>query len=286
MNTSLPDAWAALKPTDWTGTVLVFGGTDTGKSTLVRLLFEGLRAAGRRVAVIDGDPGQPSLGPPTTLTAALAADDASYPPSGSTRHTFVGATTPRGHMLEMVVGLRRLADAVESAADITLVDTSGFIAVRHGGRALKMAILDVLRPSVILGLQRDDELAPLLVPLRQSRRFCVIDLPVPEAARKRSTKVRRENRAARYAVHFEEAELRDLYWPDVSVRPNLNFREDQIVGLVDRDGYTRALGRIDAVDRAEYTLRLQTPCPSFDTVDTVCCGDVRLDPQSFADAPL
>lgn len=55
---------------------------------------------------------------------------------------------------------------------------------------------------------------------------------------------------------------------------------------VDEEGYTRVLGRTVAIDRAEYTLDLYTPLPSFGAVDTVRCGDVRLDPKSFADSPV
>jgi len=189
-------------------------------------------------------------------------------------------------MLEIVVGLRRLADAVAGPADVTLVDTSGFIAVRHGGRALKLALVDALCPSRILALQRDDELEPILAPLRHSRRWTVTDLPVPDAARRRSTETRRAARAEHYADHFSDAQTHTLHWPDVAVRPNLDVQRDQLVGLVGAEGYTRALARIDAIDRDACTLRLHTPLASLNIVDTVHGSDVRLDPASHADTAL
>jgi len=49
---------------------------------------------------------------------------------------------------------------------------------------------------------------------------------------------------------------------------------------VDEEGYTRVLGRTVAIDRAEYTLDLYTPLPSFGAVDTVRCGEMDDDAAS------
>lgn len=68
---------------------MVLGGTDMGKSTAVRAFYETLRADHQSVAVIDGDPGESTLGVPTMLTAILPSGDPSRTPrpmSSPTHH--------------------------------------------------------------------------------------------------------------------------------------------------------------------------------------------------------
>jgi len=66
------------------GTIMVIGASDTGKSTLARYLFQELCRAGLRVAYLDGDVGQSTLGLPTTMTVALSSrtGDEQFTPTG------------------------------------------------------------------------------------------------------------------------------------------------------------------------------------------------------------
>lgn len=279
-----PSAWSEVDPTQWGGVVPILGGADTGKSTAVRHFYDRLRASNRSVAVIDGDPGQSTLGPPTTLTAVPPAGTSSFPPKGPPRHWFVGAPSPRGHMLEMVVGARRLLDVVQgSGPDVVLYDTTGFIEVRRGGRALKLALIDVLRPSTVVGLQRTDELEPLLTPLRQRSALQVVDLPVPSAVTRRSAEQRRDHRSRRFATYFDDADRQTLYWPDFAVRPNLDFSINELVALTTTDGFVEALARVDVIDRSAYTLEVETPAISPTALKEIRRGDVCLDPTTYED---
>jgi len=96
--TEVPHRWTQIRAERLTGLVLIIGAPDTGKSTLARYLYTRAAASGRRMAYVDGDPGQSTLGPPTTITVTLACpDNASFPPGGETRRYFVGHVSPRGH---------------------------------------------------------------------------------------------------------------------------------------------------------------------------------------------
>jgi polynucleotide 5'-hydroxyl-kinase GRC3/NOL9 len=92
------------------GTLLVVGASDVGKSMFARYLYSRLTQADRRVAYLDGDPGQGRLGPPATmtLTAEKIGGDDSFQQQGSVWRTFVGSSSPAGHMLLVVVGAARL----------------------------------------------------------------------------------------------------------------------------------------------------------------------------------
>jgi polynucleotide 5'-hydroxyl-kinase GRC3/NOL9 len=172
LNLDVPRSWKAIQPEELRGTLLVIGEPDTGKSKFARYLVEMIRSSGRETAFVDGDPGQSAFGPPTVLTMAskLGSGDRVFRDSQIRRY-FVGSTTPQGHMLPTLVGAKRLVEVAEREKAHTIVyDTSGLVDPRQGGLALKSAKIDLLRPSAIFAIQREQELEPLLVPIRRSGR--------------------------------------------------------------------------------------------------------------------
>src|SRR5881296_2169024 len=98
---------------------MVIGGPGTGKSHLASYLAENFRGSRGRVGLVSADPGQPSLGVPTC--AALE------PPWNTPEAMwFVGDVSPRGHLLQTVVGTARLAArARDGGAATVVIDPSG-----------------------------------------------------------------------------------------------------------------------------------------------------------------
>jgi len=284
----VPPAWERITISALSGLVLVFGAPDTGKSTLARYLYRRLRAHHERVAFVDGDVGQATLGPPTTMTLVLGKPgDDGFPPAGARFRSFVGAVSPRGHMLPTLVGAHRLVrKARREGSSVILFDTTGLVDPAHGGGALKQAKVELLRPSVVVGLQRTSGLEYLLVPLRRSRRTRVIDLPASRAARRRDVLTRREHRAARFRRYFEGAHALEVAWSRLAVFPSPSFTLQRLVALEDSDGFVRGLGIVVGRDRARNTVTLYTPLRSLDDVDAIRLGDVALDPRTFRDARL
>ncbi|MDH7500916.1 MAG: Clp1/GlmU family protein, partial [candidate division NC10 bacterium] len=85
----IPRPWQELN-LDLRGLLMVVGKADVGKTTFARYLYERLSEHSRKVAYLDGDPGQSTLGPPCTLTLALAREgDQSFPPQGAVWMFFV-----------------------------------------------------------------------------------------------------------------------------------------------------------------------------------------------------
>jgi polynucleotide 5'-hydroxyl-kinase GRC3/NOL9 len=203
----LPPGWpaAAAAALAADGAILVLGGPDSGKSTFCRYVLNQALAAGKPAACLDGDLGQSHLGPPAALGLSFyppcAPDDAGLFPETL---YFIGQTSPPGKMLELVVGLGRLADYARSRGHRRLlVNTSGFISGPQAFR-LKLAKAETLAPSLVIGLQSHRELEPILAPLRQ---FCprVLDLPVSSQARARLYAERRLYRQDRFAAYFAGA---------------------------------------------------------------------------------
>ena len=270
------------------GVLLVVGATDTGKTTFARYLYRRLCAHHERLAFLDGDMGQATLGPPTTMSMALGqGDDAGFPPAGPRYGVFVGDISPTGHMLPTVVGARRLvAKAQDEGATAIVVDTTGLVAQAAGGGALKLALVDLLQPQVVVGLQRGSELEHLLVPLRCSGRTRVIDREVSGAVRRRDMNTRRAHRAERYRRTFEGARPLTFRWPGRAVIPRPSFTEHRLVALEDRDGFVLQLGIVIDGDLDNGSVTLLTPLRSLDDVDTVHVGNVAVHPKTFEDRRL
>jgi polynucleotide 5'-hydroxyl-kinase GRC3/NOL9 len=284
----VPRAWAQLAVERLRGTLLVVGAPDVGKSTFSRYLYGRLCAGSVRTAFLDGDPGQSVLGPPTTMTLALGQEgDAVFPPKGQTFRSFVGAVSPRGHMLPLLAGAARLVQAAyEAGAEVVIYDTSGLIDPGRGGLTLKMSKVDLLRPSTVFAIQRGHELEPLLVPLRRSQRTRVVDLRASVATRRRDTSRRQSHRASQFAGYFGLARPVEVEWGRMAVLPSPRFSPNRLAALESVDGFVLGLGIVLDHDVSARRVTLHTPLPSLDGVDALRLGDVVVDPETFRDRRL
>jgi polynucleotide 5'-hydroxyl-kinase GRC3/NOL9 len=283
-NIEIPQAWEELAWEQLRGTLMVIGETDTGKSTFARYLYQRLcRKRPERMAYLDGDPGQSRLGPPTTLTLAVGkTGPTDFPPQGKLWRSFVGGVSPKGHMLEMAVGLSRLTEGAHRAGVTTIVyDTSGLIDPSAGGTALKWAKIELLRPQVLFAIQKGNELEPLLRPLRRSRRVQVVELRPASAVVPRDMLTRQAYRAAQFAQYFEAARPLHLKWSRLAVFPQPKFALHQLISLEDSRGYLLALGQLQHSDPDAKQVTLLTPLASLKGVDALRLGDITLDPQTF-----
>lgn len=281
-------AWERITLPALGGVVLVVGAPDTGKSTFARYLYRRLCGRHPRVAFIDGDVGQASLGPPTTMTLALGQPgDDGFPPAGAYFRTFVGDISPRRHMLPLLVGAHRLVRKAEAERVGAIVfDTTGLVDPACGGGELKRAKVELLRPAVVVGIQRRDELEHLLVPLRHSRRTRVIDLPASRAARRREVTARRQGRADRFRDYFDGAKPLEVAWRRLAVFPAPTFIPHRLVALEDSEGFTLGLGIVVASDPPRGVVVLHTPLTSLVDVDALRLGSLALDPRSFRETRL
>ena len=208
----VPDDWRTLSARiDAEGGVaLLLGASDSGKTTLARWLMRTLTATGRRVALVDGDIGQSTVGPPATAGLAFAAPAQIEPVFAPIALRFVGAVSPAGQMLPLAAGLKRLAERASAmGADVLLVDTTGFV-LGPTARHLKCHKIDLLAPQHLVALQRDDELEPILRLFEGRKGMVITRLPVSPHVIPRSFQVRRSYRAQRFSDYFRGSSLVEL----------------------------------------------------------------------------
>ncbi|MBU1879886.1 MAG: hypothetical protein KJ734_13145, partial [Chloroflexi bacterium] len=222
------------------GTIMLVGGTDSGKTTLAYALFDALVTAGRPgVAHLDLDVGQGTLGPPTTVGLRVST----HPDRVWQR--FVGSISPRGHFLPAVVSAFRLQQqALALGAETIVVDTTGLVDSAVGGVALKRWKIELLRPAVVVALVagRGRELLPIVAPLRRDGRVRLIEQKVSSLTVPRPQEQRIAARQARWRDYFAPARPVRLPLHDLIVWNDQRLHRGQVVGLLDADGLVLALG--------------------------------------------
>jgi polynucleotide 5'-hydroxyl-kinase GRC3/NOL9 len=198
------------------GVVVLLGGSDSGKTTLARILAGAWTTAGRTVGLVDGDIGQSSVGPPTTVgLTILAPGSAAGPFPAPWALSFVGSTSPPGHFLAHILGTQALVHmAIAEGAEIVLVDTTGLIQGPVAA-SLKWHKLQAIRPQYVLALQRETELEPILHLVEGRSDMLIQRLPVSSRVVRRSLAARRAFREEQFRDYFAAAEERELSWKDL-----------------------------------------------------------------------
>ena len=170
---------------------LFLGGVDTGKSTLIRRLHQ--LVGGK---VLDADLGQSDVGPP----ACVSLGD--Y--EGVEESYFVGDISPRGNFIQLLSAVGQALRRVEGSC---LIDTDGYV---DGGaaRALKGELVNLVRPDVLVLLQRHEELEYFTLFARKG--IEVVKVKVAHRGLKsREERIRAREEA--FQRYFKEAEFRR--WP-------------------------------------------------------------------------
>jgi len=284
----IPSLWEEVDLSEFSGTMMIVGPSDVGKSTFARYLFKRLCKIHSRVAYLDGDPGQSTLGPPSTMTLAMANNgDDTFPPRGLRWRKFVGSVSPVGNMLAVLTCAARLLEAArEAEAQAVVYDTTGLVEPARGGIHLKLAKIDLLRPSVLFALQREKELKNLVLPLRRRRNISVLEISPSSLAQRRDISVRKAHRAAQFSQYFTKDSQLRVNWTKFAVLPAPRFSLHRLVALEDADGFAIGLGIVAHIDRLYRQVILQTPVDTLNGVDVIRLGDLLIDPVTYADSPL
>ncbi len=261
---------------------ILLGGLDSGKSTLARRVAAAGAAQGLTVAYLDADVGQSTVGPPTTIGLRLCRrpDDAQPESLARADHlAFVGATSPQGHLLPLVAGTRIMLDRARAEdADAVVVDTTGLVSGVYG-QILKFNKISVLQPELVIGLQRGEELQPLLGVVRRFFAAEVVALKLHPEVVPTSVEQRALNREESMRRYFQEPLNRwrvkaTVFMPSLPALFDLSALDGILVGLSDGKGRCIGVGYLEHVE-GEGALRLISPVP--EAPKALILGSVRLE---------
>jgi len=270
--------------------ILILGATDTGKSTLANFLTLNLCRRGLKVALVDADIGQSSLGPPTTIGLAVFKSDPDWEVVLSPPEIFfVGSTTPEGHFPLYLEGIKKMVKkALSYATDLILVDTTGLVS-GEGGKELKRRKIDLISPRFILALQKSDEIEHILALYHGNPFYKILRLPLSGQVRSRSMEERRANRANKFREYFKDSVSQELDIERVQIEgevldPNgeaipleWSLRINTLlIGLKDDGDDALALGLIRNYFEEKKRLRVLTPLQDIQKVTTIQLSSLKI----------
>jgi len=272
------------------GIAIIIGATDTGKTTLANFLILNLCRRGLKVALVDADIGQSTLGPPGTIGFAVFKSDPDWEVVLSPPEIFlVGSTTPEGHFPLFLKGVKRMVEKARSyGTEVILVDTTGFV-LGEAGKELKRRKIDLISPRFILALQKSDEMEHIL-DLYQENPLCkILRLPLSEKVRPRSMEERRIYRTNRFQDYFKYATTHELAIDEVQIEEEVLDPNGEtlpldwslringlLIGLKDNNDDALALGLIRNYFEEKRLLRILTPLQDIQKVKTIQLSSLKI----------
>jgi len=292
MEISAPKEWFGLLDVleEEKGISILLGATDTGKSTLATFLISHLCQRGLKIGLVDTDIGQSSLGPPATISLALFKSHPDWDIILSQPEIFfVGSTTPEGHFPIHLKGVKRMMDRVASyGPDVILVDTTGFVS-GDAGRELKRRKINLVSPRLILALQKDDEIEPILEQYKENALYKIYRVPLSEQVRSRSMEDRRINRTNKFRDYFRYSVIQELAIEEVKIEGEVldpdgaplpldwSLRTNGLlIGLKDGNDETLALGLVRNYIEEKKVVRVFTPLREMERVRALQLSSLRL----------
>jgi polynucleotide 5'-hydroxyl-kinase GRC3/NOL9 len=277
----------AIRATRRPCSVYVLGGSDRGKTTLARYLLDQLRDDGP-VARIDCDPGQATIGPPTTIGVQVYDAGAADPRTSALR--FVGAASPAGHLLELLAGCAALERrARDLGVSTTILDSSGFVLGPVASEFQYQAI-DLLRPAHLVAIQRGRELEPLLANFRRAEGIAIHRLKSSEAVVRRGQEQRQRYRRDRWSEYFSAALEQEIplaglgFHGHVPPRGDLTAWHGMLAAVCDTGGFVLSLGVIADVDPCWTAMRLVAPPFDIGQAASIQVGTLRRESPDLASA--
>lgn len=199
------------------GIIMLFGAIDTGKSSFARYLIEQGIERGLKIALVDADMGQSTLGPPGTIGMTVFSNKSEIRnPNSETNLHFVGATSPVSHLVTTLVGVKKLVEKAQKlGVALVIVDTTGLV---FGPAAveLKFRKIELVNPLYLIAFQRKDEIEHLLLPYRSIDNRKIFRLPVSDKVIPRNPETRRAYREQKYAEYFSTAKPIEINMNDMA----------------------------------------------------------------------
>ncbi|MEM0444656.1 MAG: polynucleotide 5'-hydroxyl-kinase [Nitrososphaerota archaeon] len=199
-------------PSEWTDVVtnlgesfrvMVVGGVDTGKTSLLTYLYNRLVPKGG-TTIVDLDVGQSEICPPTTM--AVATGTRPSPTFSSFKPATIypyGYTSPSYAIRHSLKTVTELASSIESAGRV-LINTDGWID-HERAREYKSQLIKIFKPShvVLIGVGNPGEMVESALEVGAK----VFNLPGPGTVLRRDQEARKQIREMNYTRFLRGARL-------------------------------------------------------------------------------
>ena len=272
------------------GVVFLLGGIDTGKTTFGVELSRQAARRGVAAALVDAEPGQSTVGPPTTIGLRYTRDPASITRDEllrADRLAFVGSVGPKGHFLPLVAGTAKLAREARANADLVVVDTTGLVAGLQA-QGLKFYKLDLIQPDYVVAFERGGELEPIVGIAKRFTEAEVFEVPIDDEVLPRSPEERVTYREEQFAAYFASGASRwkvkpTVFMPTLPPGFDLALLDGLVVGMESGDGRCVGIAVLE-YDPSQDSLRMISPVSAG--VRGLRLGSVRIEPSGRSRGPV
>lgn len=267
---------------DISGVVMVIGGTDTGKTSFLRMLMDDGVKQGRSIAYIDGDVASATVGPAACIGLKYVSgledlEQLSQPDE----LRFVGSIEPQGVVLPHVVAVASLVDIAKEKSDLILLDTSSVV-TGVVGQTLKYHMAELTTPSLVVAIGHGQELAPVVAMLRRFLSVRVAEVEPLGGLVPMSPVERQQERAAAFQKEIGTNPPRwrvqtTVFAPTLPVGFDVSRLDGMLVGVQDERGRCMGLG---VLEHDDGTVRVATKYG--EEMRGLRLGSIRVDLESFA----
>ena len=262
--------------------IMVMGGADTGKTTLIECISD-LLAKKTNVGIIDTDMGQSHIGLPTTVAWGMVKGEfKGWQLIHVKDFYFTGALSPVGNLLPALTGAKLITDKALSTCDKVVLDTTGLIA-EPAGRVLKQFKIDILSPDIVLTLERSHELGHILNGFKYLTSPRIYRLPVPGQVASKSAAKRTRYRLEKFTSYFTGSHTLEISFNDAGIRfirepMSINTAElkHKIVSFRDEMNRDIALGIIVGLNLKERKILIRSPINKDVKFYTLVIGIVNI----------
>jgi len=195
--------------------VMVVGDVDSGKTSFCTYLANKVLDKKLKVAVIDADLGQSDVGPPSTIGFSRMVTPVKdlFDVEAESAY-FIGLTSPSGVTEDVIEKLSSLKSvALKYDLNFLIINTDGWVDGEEAA-AYKIKLIEKIAPDIIVGIQRENELSPILSALKGKKVFSVNS---PSVIRARDREKRKILRELSYKKYLKDAKIQSypLNWVNV-----------------------------------------------------------------------
>ena len=264
-------------------TIMVIGRSDTGKTSFIERLADHCSQK-TEVAIVDLDMGQSHIGPPATIAwGKVKGGFKSWQDIKMKDFYFTGALSPVGSLLPAVTGARLETEKALDVCDKVIIDTTGLI-TEPEGRVLKQFKIDLLKPDIIIALERSDELEHILRSFAFQKMPKILRLPVLKKTGTKSTAIRSEYRTDQFRAYFKNAKDMTVSLENIgirftreSIRLNNIELKNRIISFRDKKNMDMALGIVTEAHARKRIIKVRTPLKRNRKIASIVIGTVQVD---------
>jgi len=196
-------------------TIMVVGDVDSGKTSFCTYFANKALEKKLKVAIIDADLGQSDVGPPATIGfSRIVTPIKDLFEVEAESVCFIGVTSPSGVVGEVIENLSSMKNmALKSDLDLLIINTDGWVDGEEA-TAYKIKLIEKIAPDAVVGIQRENELLPILGALKERKIFSVNS---PSVIRARDREKRKILRELGYKKYLKGAKIQSfpLNWINV-----------------------------------------------------------------------